>query len=433
MRTASVHINPHEIAAFSKALRPLFGRLLSIGVTGTKGKTSTVEFLAELINASGRTAATLSTLGNRIGKKRYPPCQSMRDVWDFMGQCMNHGVDSVIVELTSHALSWNLHRCLELDCAILTNIGWDHIRSHGNRRNYVRIKARLFRDLHRNKKSRRPWAILNADDPSCASIITQLDPRVRIVTYGVDNGSTKPQACRIVARQVRCDFSGSRFEVSGFPQGVLPCRTSLHGNFNIYNVLAAATCAVMLGEDAEQVMVNIAGLRAPEGRFEIIQPPCDSRPAVVVDYAHTPESIRNVLETAKSLIPGGSVCAVFGCGGDCYKRKRPEMGAVAAALADRIVLTSDNPRCEDPKAIVRNIFSGIPLSQRQFVHIELDRALAIDFAVRISRSGDMVLLLGKGAESTQLMANMHVPFSDSEVALRSLRHHFGSKEADYHS
>jgi UDP-N-acetylmuramoyl-L-alanyl-D-glutamate--2,6-diaminopimelate ligase len=208
--------------------------------------------------------------------------------------------------------------------------------------------------------------------------------------------------------------------VHGLAGGPRTCRTALHGAFNVANVLAALTCVVALGADAGQMLAAAAALTPPPGRFAIVGGASPTRPAVIVDYAHTPESVACALAAARELSPGGRVHAVFGCGGDCYKAKRPLMGAVASRRAEAIVLTSDNPRTEDPRAIARAILRGIPAGRRTAVRVELDRARAIQMAVAGARGGDVVVLLGKGAEQTQEVHGATHRFSDTREARRAL-------------
>jgi UDP-N-acetylmuramoyl-L-alanyl-D-glutamate--2,6-diaminopimelate ligase len=348
-------------------------------------------------------------------------CRHLGDLCSFVARCRRSGIDCLVVELCSSALTWNVHRGLDVDVAVLTNIGTDHIRDHGNTRNYVAVKKRLFRDLRVGPGGPQPVAIVNADDPCVDDFRESLPAGVQLCSYGIGAPSTTDLApLRLRAVDVAHGVGGTSFLIHGLPDGPLPCRTRLHGSFNVANVLAAITCAIALGGDARRVVAEASALVPPPGRFKIITPPSDQHPAVVVDYAHTPESLGSALAAARDLSPHGRIHAVFGCGGNCYKRKRPMMGAMAARSADTIILTSDNPRSEDPRAIASAILQGIPTPRRHAVRVELDRARAIDLAVAQADAGDVVLLLGKGAERTQEINGTTYRFSDAHAARRAI-------------
>ncbi|HXD97711.1 MAG TPA: UDP-N-acetylmuramyl-tripeptide synthetase [Candidatus Acidoferrum sp.] len=417
-------VTPDRLAlahAYAGMRRSLTG-VRTIAVTGTKGKTSTTEFIGQFMAASGLRTAVSTTESARIGATSTPPCEHLEDFVAFVARCRRSGIECLVVELCSSALTWNVHRGLDLDAAVLTNIGTDHISNHGNVRNYVAVKRRLFRDLRAGPASARPVAILNADEAYAGDFRSGLAPGVRLATYGLNGrNGTAPGPLRLRAGDIAHGADGTSFTIHGLAGGPHACRTRLHGDFNVSNVLAAVTCAVALGGDERGIVQGAEALVPPPGRFTIIAGVSDDRPAVVVDYAHTPESVDCALAAARDLSPRGRIHAVFGCGGDCYKAKRPLMGAVAAREADSITLTSDNPRTEDPQAITRAILRGIPASRRRAVRVELDRARAIDLAVAEARGGDVVILLGKGAEQTQEVTGKTHRFSDAQAARRALR------------
>jgi UDP-N-acetylmuramyl-tripeptide synthetase len=407
--------------ALARMRRDLTG-VLTIGITGTKGKTSTTEFIGQLMAARGLRTAVSTSESARIGSRSVAVCEHLGDLAAFVRRCRGARVECLVVELCSFALRWNVHRGFDLDAAVLTNVGTDHISDHGNVRNYVAVKRRMFRDLRAGPARPAPVAIVNADDARAREFRGGLGPGVRVTTYslGARNGSGPS---RVWATSERHGDHGTSFTVHGLAGRPLACRTRLHGDFNVANVLAALACAVALGGDPRRTVAAAATLAPPPGRFTIVGAGTSRRPAVVVDYAHTPESVGAALAAARDLRPRGRVHAVFGCGGDCYKGKRPLMGAVAARRADSIVVTSDNPRTEDPRSIARAILRGIPPSRRRDVRVELDRARAIHQAVAGAAAGDVVVLLGKGAERTQEIAGKTSPFSDLRVARRALDAH----------
>ena len=405
--------------AFSGLRRDLQG-VLTIGVTGTKGKTSTTEFIGQLMAARGLRTAILTGESGRIATRLLPPCDYLPDFRAFVRRCRQARVQCFVMELCSWTLAWNAHRGLDLDAAVLTNIGTDHICDHGNLRNYMAVKRRMFRDLRVRPASPRPVAIVNADDLRGRGFGRDLAPGVRALTYARGRTARTTSRGRVWASRIVQAATGTSFRVHGLAARPLACHTRLHGDFNVSNVLAALACAVALGETPRRAVAHAVRLTPPAGRFTIVEAGRRGRPAVVVDYAHTPESLEAALSAAHARWPSGRVHAVFGCGGDCYKGKRPLMGAVAARLADSIVLTSDNARSESPRAIAQAILRGIPPAARPRVRVELDRARAIQAAVGEASGADVVMLLGKGVERVQVIGRRRRPFSDVDVARRAL-------------
>ena len=430
--------DPVSLAPFYARMRRELAGIRTIAVTGTKGKTSTTEFIAQLMETSGLRTAVSTTESARIGTRYLEPCEHLGHFASFVRRCRRSGIECLVVELCSSVLRWDAQQGLDLDAAVLTNIGTDHIVDHGNVRNYVAIKKRLFRDLAHGPASPRPVAILNTDDRYFGAFRATLATGVRLSTYGLGArarraaaGDPSPDASlSLTAERIEAERDGTCLIVHGLPGGPRPCRMPLHGHFNVANVLAALACAVALGADPDAMIKAIADLVPPPGRFEIVAPPSPRHPAVVVDYAHTPESLASAIAAARAFAPRGRVHAVFGCGGSCYKGKRPLMGAIAARDADTTIVTTDNPRSEDPRAIVRGILRGVPARRRAAVRVESDRAGAIELAVSSAAAGDVVLLLGKGAERTQEVAGRTYRFSDTQAARRALERRLGDADAN---
>ena len=432
MSPAPVALDPSVPGAYTRMRRRLDG-VLTIGVTGTKGKTSTTEFIAQLLDARGLRTAVSTTESARIGSRYHEGFWSVPELDRFVALATDAGVDCVVIELCSSALRWHLHTAFHLDVAVLTNIGTDHIRSHGNRRGYIAAKQRMFHDLGEGSGRGTPLAVLNADDASCDDFATQLPPDTQVLEYGlrsVRGGARIAGARRFAARRITDGPSGMSFDVVTGAGAPRRCRTSLHGHFNVANVLAAISCVHALGHDLAAVVADAARLVPPPGRFHIIGVPSRSQPGVVVDYAHTPESLAAALEAAASLSPTRQVPVVFGCGGDTYKAKRPRMGAIAAERASRLLITSDNPRHESPDAIARDILRGVPRHARARASVELDRARAIASIVAEARPGDCVLIAGKGAERTQEVNGRVTAFSDLRTARRALDTRLGVEGGD---
>ena len=404
-----------------RRMRRNLAGVLTIAVTGTKGKTSTSEFIAQLMEANGLTTAVSTTESARIGTRYIEACATGQDVDRLVTRCHRTGIDCFVMELTSSLLRWEMQRAFDIDAAVLTNIGTDHIWAHGNVRNYVAVKQRMFRDLRASADSPGPIAVLNADDAYARAFSDVVNSAVAVAAYGTSATRMARAYPRLRARDVTTTAKGVAFTIDGLSAGPHLCETSLRGSFNVENVLAAIACVVALGADPRETVRQCASLVAPAGRFVIVAAPSPNAPTVVVDYAHTPESLDRALMAGRDLCSQGRVHAVFGCGGDTYKRKRPMMGAVAARRADSITITTDNARSEDPGRIAADILRGVPREARHRARIELDRRRAIDDAIREAEPGDIVLLLGRGTERVQQINGRSLRFSDISAARTAVR------------
>ncbi|MEQ1730267.1 MAG: UDP-N-acetylmuramyl-tripeptide synthetase, partial [Vicinamibacterales bacterium] len=395
---------------------------LTIGVTGTKGKTSTAEFIAQVMESCGLLTAVSTSEASRIGTRSQEVGDSTWDLIDFALRARRAGVACFVVELPSIALAWGINHGFDFDLCVLTNIGTDHIPTHGNRRNYLSAKQRMFRDLSRLPHTPLPIAVLNADDPESDAFASCLRPEVTLVTYGLTGRRLRGRRAErhLDAVDVAHDARGTSFTVLGLPDGPVPCRTTLHGGFNVLNVLAALASTVARPAATARLARAVRDLRPPAGRFDVVAWPSSTRPGVVVDYAHTPESLESALTAARSLAGQQHLHAVFGCGGGIYQRKRPMMGAAAARLADLVTITTDNPRFEPPDVIARHVLRGIAISQRTRVRLEPNRAHAITAAIIQASGGDVVAVLGRGADRLQAIGGHHRPLSDRRVALAAL-------------
>jgi len=319
-------------------------------------------------------------------------------------ELVDNGCKACAMEVSSHALV--LHRVADVRfaAAVFTNLTRDHLDFHGDMAQYFAAKRRLFEMLPAGAP-----AILNVDDPRGAELAASLP---RVVTYGFDRPA-----------DVRCTASSGTLEGLSMtvetPRGALTLRSPLVGRPNACNILAAAATGVALDLPAEAITRGISDLARVPGRFQIVSGKSDDV-RVVVDYAHTDDALRNLLETARPLATGRLI-TVFGCGGDRDRTKRPLMGAVAGRLSDLVVLTSDNPRSEEPDRIIDAIASGLAPAATPFV-TEPDRRAAIEHAVRVAQAGDLVLIAGKGHEKYQIVGDRTLPFDDVEVARAALTH-----------
>jgi UDP-N-acetylmuramoyl-L-alanyl-D-glutamate--2,6-diaminopimelate ligase len=369
--------------------------LTSVGITGTNGKTTTAAMMTAIFEAAGRSCGVVGTLH---GPRTTPEAPDLQQT---LRSFVDDGHRAAVLEVSSHALA--LHRVdgTDFDAVVFTNLGHDHLDLHGSHEEYFRAKARLFDTRFA------PVGVVNADDPYGRLIADAAADDFRVVDYSVDRLSDVEVSA--VAHRYR--WRGQLVEV---PIG---------GDFNVSNSLAALTTAVELGIAPEVAAGGLARLDGVPGRFEVIA--SDAARArgltVVVDYAHTPDGLASVLDSARRHVGvGGGLVVLFGCGGRRDRPKRPEMGAVAAARADRIVITSDNPRNEDPQTIIDEVLAGVGPSDRGRVTSMLDRREAIAHAIGSAQPGDVLVIAGKGHERTQELADAVIDFDDRAVAAEFL-------------
>ncbi len=359
--------------------------LTAVGITGTNGKTTTAHMLAHVLSSGGLEVGVHGTLSGVRTTPEAPELQAR------LAAERDAGKQAVVMEVSSHALA--LHRVdgTRFAAAVFTNLGRDHLDLHGSVEEYFRAKARLFMpDLSR-------LGVVNVDDTY--GRLLHDAATIDMVPYSLDD-----------ATDVDVGVDQHRFRWRGHQVVV-----ALGGSFNVMNTLAALTAATVLGLDAGTAAASLAELPPVPGRFEVVSGP-EQNFTVVVDYAHTPDGLERLLESARSVAGSGRVLVVFGCGGDRDREKRPMMGAVAAEGADRVFVTSDNPRDEDPGAIIAAVVAGIAPGYGDRVAIEPDRRAAIATALGEARSGDVVVIAGKGHEATQTIGATALPFDDRVVA-----------------
>jgi len=373
--------------------------LATVGITGTNGKTTTAALMASIFEAAGRPCGVIGTLHGPRTTPEAPELQTM--LRDFV----DAGKTAAVLEVSSHALA--LHRAdgTDFDAVVFTNLGHDHLDLHGSQEAYFRAKARLFTPAFAE------LGVINVDDAHGRLIADAADRAFRVVTYSVADISDVD----VGAAAHRYTWRGRRVEV---PMG---------GDFNVSNSLAALTTAVELGIDPDVAVGAVATLDAVPGRFEVVETDASRRRGVtvVVDYAHTPDGLERLLDAARAVVgPAGALTVVFGCGGDRDRGKRPVMGAVASRGADRVVVTSDNPRTERPESIIDAIVSGVDRGSPAEIVSIVDRDRAIGDAIDAARDGDVVVIAGKGHESTQEFADRTIDFDDRAVA----RHHLEARQ-----
>jgi UDP-N-acetylmuramoyl-L-alanyl-D-glutamate--2,6-diaminopimelate ligase len=391
----------HVRAALGPLAHVLCGRpsehLAVVGITGTNGKTTTAFLLSAMFDAAGRRSGLLGTVEARIGGAREPlslTTPEAPDLHRLLARMREAGDEACVLEASSIALSMGRLDAVRFAAVGFTNLSQDHLDFHGSMDAYFAAKAVLF-------DGRAPRAV-NADDPAGSSLPAEL-------RYGIEMPSD------VWGRRVELDGGGISLEVET-PRGTLEIESPLRGRFNVENLLCAISLALLADLPDDAIVEGAASVGAPPGRFEPVD--ADQPFSVIVDYAHTPTGIEAVLRSARA-VAGGSVICVFGAGGDRDRAKRPLMGAAAEAGADRVFVTSDNPRSEDPLAILGDIIAGLKLPAR--VTVEPDRRAAIAMALAEAGPGDVVVICGKGHEQGQEVAGVVHPFDDRAVARELLR------------
>jgi UDP-N-acetylmuramoyl-L-alanyl-D-glutamate--2,6-diaminopimelate ligase len=377
-----------------------------IGVTGTNGKTTTSYLIEAILRAQGRRTGVIGTLAYRIGDETRAASHTTPEAPDLqalLAEMLQAGVQDVCMEVSSHALSQHRADYCRFGCAVFTNLSRDHLDYHASLQDYFEAKARLFWDAPFQPASGMRANVINADDEAGARLVSRAVGAT--ITYGMRSGD-------VTARAVEVLPGGTRFTLQT-PLGVWPVNLKLIGAFNVYNALAALAAAVALGLDAQAAIGAVEAMEPVAGRFERVE--AGQQFEVVVDYSHTPDGLEKALENARRLTRGRLI-VVFGCGGDRDTGKRPLMGELAARLADVCVVTSDNPRSEDPDAIIAQILAGVGRFGRRRCRIEPDRREAIRLALDEARAGDLVLIAGKGHETYQIFRDHTIPFDDRQVA-----------------
>ncbi|HUU42523.1 MAG TPA: UDP-N-acetylmuramoyl-L-alanyl-D-glutamate--2,6-diaminopimelate ligase [Planctomycetota bacterium] len=381
-------------------------KLKVIGVTGTNGKTTTTYIVRSIVEASGEKAGVIGTIAYTSGDAEVPATNTTPEsvlVERLLAEMVASGMTFAALEVSSHALDQGRVDEVTFAAGVFTNISGEHIDYHKDMTRYVRAKGRLFARLDPDAV-----AVVNADDPYTGEVLSGSRVR-RVIRYGLGAGA------EVRAVDVETGVGGSRFRVAS-PWGELVLTSPLAGEHNVYNCLAAATVTAALGVTPDAVREGIARLAVVPGRLEPVDEGQDF--AVFVDYAHTDNALENALKAARKLT-SRRVIVVFGCGGDRDRTKRPRMRAVAEELAHVCVVTSDNPRTEDPADIIEQIMRGTR-DPSKFI-VEVDRRTAIRRAVETARPGDLVLIAGKGHETYQIFKDRTIHFDDREVAREVLR------------
>jgi UDP-N-acetylmuramoyl-L-alanyl-D-glutamate--2,6-diaminopimelate ligase len=391
-------------AEVSTRLAAARARLRTVGVTGTNGKTTTTSMVAAIVAAAGEPSARVTTVGAWVDDESITGANLAHEFLVTVERAAVRGVRTIAVEMTSKALAAGLARTWPPDVGVFTNLTRDHLDIHGSPEAYLAAKAQLVIALAPGGA-----AVLNGDDPAATLLAELVPPEVSLLRF-----SQRDPSCALAAERVEVSSTGTRIslargELADRLGGTIALRVV--GGVHAQNALAAALAAHALGYPADAIGRGLATFAGVPGRFEVVA----TEPLVIVDYAHTPDGLAGTLATARALCPNGHVVCVFGCGGNRDRGKRPEMGAIADACADVVVLTTDNPRHEDPRAIAAQIMAGVATTRARWIG-ELDRARAIERAIALARPIDVVVIAGKGHEQVQEIGGAMTPFSDVHVA-----------------
>jgi UDP-N-acetylmuramoyl-L-alanyl-D-glutamate--2,6-diaminopimelate ligase len=388
-------------------------KLKLAAVTGTNGKTTTTFLIKHICESAGLRCGLVGTVRYEIGQRLLPAIRTTPeslDLQELLAQIVSAGCKAAAMEVSSHALAQDRTRNLEWNVAVFTNLTQDHLDFHGTMENYFNAKAKLFTGLVDQKTKLKPVAIVNIDDRYGQQLLDKIDKRVAVVTYGMGTRAD------FRASNYRAEFTGTSYQLDAQGKSYL-VRLPLIGRFNVTNSVAALAAADALGIGLRSAVFSLAKSPQVPGRLEIV--PAKRQFQVFVDYAHTPDALANVLKTLRELQPQRLI-AVFGCGGDRDRQKRPLMAEMADHLADYSIITSDNPREENPDAIIDEIEKGFRSNRYEKI---VDRTQAINRAIAIARPRDIVLIAGKGHENYQEFGDHTIPFDDIQVARRAIENH----------
>ncbi len=376
-------------------------KLKLVGITGTNGKTTTATLLFHLFRELGYKCGLLSTIKNQVNNKTIPATHTTPDSLQLnmlLSQMVDAGCTHAFMEVSSHSVVQKRTEGLAFAGGVFTNITHDHLDYHQSFENYLRAKKEFFDGLSSNA-----FALSNADDRN--GLVMLQNTRASKYTYAMR--SMADYRCKLIEN----DFSGLLLNIDG--QEVV-CR--LVGSFNAYNLTAAYATAILLGEKKMDILSALSVLGPVEGRFDFIN--SANKITGIVDYAHTPDALKNVLSTIHDVNAGhGRIITIVGCGGDRDKSKRPVMARIACEMSDKVILTSDNPRSEDPAEIIHEMEKGIPVDEKRKAVSISDRKEAIKTAVSFAMPGDVVLVAGKGHEKYQEVKGVRTPFDDKKVLL----------------
>lgn len=378
-----------------------------IGITGTNGKTTVTHLIQKIFEENSQKCALIGTLGYKLSsngeyrdaKHTTPQAPELQATLRMIKDVEK--IDNVVMEVSSHALDQNRVGGCRFNGAVLTNLTQDHLDYHITMDNYFDAKALLFKGLKEGD-----FAVINADDEYSERFLSIVPEGVNKYTYGVKKHAD------VMAKDIVFSLNGAEFTLVT-QNSENKVNLHMNGMFSVYNVLAALTASIAMDIDINTALRALQNVKGVAGRFEVVV----KKPLVIVDYAHTPDGLENVLKSAREITPNdGKLICLFGCGGDRDATKRPKMGAIAEKLSDKIVITSDNPRSEDPQTIITDIIAGLKSVNTESVVVEPDRGRAIELLKSISNNNDVVVIAGKGHEDYQILKDRTIHFDDREEA-----------------
>ena len=402
------------LALFSACFyqQPSF-KLKVAGVTGTNGKTTTTYLLKHICERAMMRCGLIGTVRYEVGDEVLPSAHTTPESSDLQGMLARmkaSGCKAVTMEVSSHAISQSRVNNIEFDVAVFTNLTQDHLDYHGNLQRYFETKASLFTSLLRSQIKKRAVAVVNVDDRYGSELLARLPKEMRVITYGVSSRAD------FRASNFKIELSGTSYQLDAQDRSYL-VRLPLIGKFNIYNSLAALAAGSVFSISLRSAVISLASVPPVPGRVQLV--PGKRNYQVYVDYAHTDDALHNILRTLRELNPNRLII-VFGCGGDRDRAKRPLMGRAAEQWADYAIITSDNPRGEQPEAIVQDIEKGF---SRNNYEVIIDRRTAIEKAVSMAQPRDIILIAGKGHETYQQFADNTIDFNDVQVASNAIEAH----------
>ena len=382
-----------------------------VGITGTNGKTTTSHFIRQILAAVGVRCGLIGTVQVHDGAGLRPArltTPSALELSHLLRAMVSHGCTAAAVEVSSHALDQQRVAGLHFDGAVFTNLSGDHLDYHGSMQSYAAAKAKLFELIPSDG-----WAVLNADDPRAPLMVTHCRGHIVSCSLRDDAAMCRTRIHRQTLETLYLSLRG--------PWGAFDVALPLVGSYNAANVMQAVAACHLLGLDADALREGLAACTAPPGRLERITEPDDPY-TVFVDYAHTDDALEKVLRGLRPLVPAsGGLRVVFGCGGDRDRTKRPRMARVAWYYGDDVIITSDNPRTEDPEAIIDEILAGVPVERRAETRCIVDRRAAIEQMIAEAESGDVIVIAGKGHEDYQIIGTERKHFDDRQVATEAHR------------
>lgn len=399
---------PDSRAAYALMCEAFFGnpaeQLRLIGITGTNGKTTSAFLMKEILEYAGCRTGLIGTVQNMVGDEALPAQLTTPDPYELnalFDKMVRAGCTHCVMEVSSQALAQQRVAGLHFDIALFTNLTQDHLDYHGTFENYLAAKHKLFQQAKQ--------AVVNLDDPAAAAMTEGTDCAVTTFSIRRDDAD-------FTAKNVQDRPDCVEYELVG--NGMIGrVHLGIPGRFSVYNSMGALLCAMKAGVSFQQALAALRAAGGVKGRIEVV--PTGTEYTVIIDYAHSPDGLQNILSSLREIARGRIIC-VFGCGGDRDRTKRPKMGAVAAKLADVAVVTSDNPRSEDPEQIIRDVLEGMQDAEIP-VYVEVDRTKAIRLALRLAQKDDFVLLAGKGHETYQILKTGKIHYDEREVVAQILR------------